>query len=471
MSVLEILESTGSVWIPDENFNEDSLLRYEGYVTTEAVGDAESRIAENIYRLCHGYIDSVVEDETIDAFIREFEATKNEGRTLHENQANAVKMVLNSHLSVLTGGPGTGKTTVLSAIAFSLRKISPQVRIVYTAPTGKAARRISESTGENASTLHSKLGLGYENQPEPFFEDVLFIDESSMLDLQLADNLFASIQNGRKVVLVGDVDQLPSVGIGAVLRDIIKSGCVPVTRLTHTFRQDNSSTLFANIQNIREGNPNMVEGSDFHPVKIANSTSRNDVAKMLRECYLDAVEKHGIDNVVLLLPFRQSKKHISSDVLNPFIQTKVNKQPQGFAYGDLFFCVNDLVMQLENREECANGDVGKVVKVSSEGIVVEYATATVFYQKQDMEQITLAYSMTIHKSQGSEYKHVIMCVLDEHEQMLNRNLIYTGVTRAKKECTVVYHESAYKKAIATIANDARFSMLAEKIRSLEKQLC
>ena len=227
---------------------------------------------------------------------------------LHEHQVDGVIMVVNNNFSVLTGGPGTGKTTVLSAITYVLRKLNDKVKIVFTAPTGKAARRISESTGENASTLHKKLGIGYqETEGEPFYEDVLFIDESSMNDTSLTATLSKAMMNGRKIVFIGDVNQLPSVGNGAVLRDLIASNVVPVTMLTHTFRQDNSSCLYANICNVREGKPVFKDGKDFHPMLLDENCTEQEAMKTLQNIYAKEIEKYGKENVVVLLPYRKKR--------------------------------------------------------------------------------------------------------------------------------------------------------------------
>lgn len=473
-TVEEMLEATGSVWLPeatlkDVNLRATNLVRFNGMVTTKEIAMTETRVAENVMNLLFRTQREYHNENEIDQLIKRFEIEENEGRELHYRQKDAVKMVINNSISVLTGGPGTGKTTVLSAIAYCLRVYNPSIRISYTAPTGKAANRIKESTGENAVTLQKKLGIGYEHKAKIIWDDIIFVDESSMMDLLLADEFFASIPIGTKVVIIGDVDQLPSVGIGAVLRDLILSKSVPCTMLTKTFRQDNSSTLFQNIKNIREGKTDIVEGSDYHATEITANMSLNDIAVSLRSTYMDAVKKYGIENVCLLLPYRQSRETISTDVMNPFLQRSCNPKKSGFkAYGE-YFCESDLVMQLENREKCANGDVGKVIEVSPSGVRVEFTEGIATYNRENIGELTLAYAMTIHKSQGSEYKCVIMCLLDSHEAMLNRNLVYTGITRAKKECILFYQPEAYKKAIKTKADQGRFSFLAEKLKSLYVQ--
>lgn len=457
------------------------LVKYNGLYTLRKYADMENQIVSDIFRLQYVAKARQYPERKIRFLIEEFERTENGGHKLHFHQADAVVMVVNNNFSILTGGPGTGKTTVLKAIAYVLRKLKNETSIVFTAPTGKAARRIKESTGENAVTIHKKLGLGYSSSnPDNFFEDVLFIDESSMLDIDIGHALFQAVKNGRKLVLVGDVDQLPSVGPGAILRDLIRAGLktkvIPVTMLTHTFRQDNDSTLFTNINNIRNGENKLVSGPDFNPILLSKGNPeeiRKKAMHMICSEYKNAVDKYGIENVVVLMPYR--RKGACSNTMNMHLQKMMNKKTQCYRYHSMAdnividFKEGDFVMQLENREECANGDVGQVISVSERGVTVKYVDATVSYTASELDQIVLAYAITIHKSQGSEYKACISCLLDEHTAMQQRNLIYTGVTRSKVEHTFIYQEDAFKKAIQTRADEERVSLLVEKMQNMQLQ--
>lgn len=482
MDVLSKIKSDGSTWVPYKGLTDTpgmENLKFDGYATIGKIGDIESRVAENIMKfLKTTTLNYKVDESKIDSYIDEFERAANEGRKLHQKQRDAVKMVLGNPVSILTGGPGTGKTTVLSAIAYCLRKVKPGIKIVYTAPTGKAAARISESTGENATTLHKKLHLGYEvASPEIYWNDCIFVDESSMIDLSLADNLFRACTPGCQIVLVGDPDQLPSVGIGTILRDLIRSEVIPCTMLTKTFRQDNSSVLFQNIQKVREGKSDFEEGSDFCNVVIDDNANINDIAKKVEEMYLDRVNKFGVENVCMLIPYRRLNKNVlTSEMLNMLVRDKVNPKAEGVEHsvprGDMNynrrFCVDDLVMQLQNRPECANGEVGKIITVdiAQGSIVVKYNDIEVMYKHEELEQIDLAYAMSVHKSQGSEYKSVIMVFMNHHKAMLNKNLVYTGITRAKKECLLIYQKEAMNAAVKVAADVNRFSMLDRKIQQL-----
>ena len=484
--------NTGSTWMPEDEF-EDALIKkgcyasdyelflkqgylvkYKNWVTTRRMADKENTIATHIMRIMHELSCKQVPRSKINQLIQEFEEQVNEGRKLHYKQCDAVAMVVNNNFSVLTGGPGTGKTTVLSCITYVLRKLYPKSHIIFTAPTGKAARRVTESTNEEATTLHKRLGITVDTEhAERFYEDVLFIDESSMNDIDVSALLFEAVASGRKVCWVGDVNQLPSVGPGAVLRDIIESGVVEVTMLTHTFRQDNSSTLFTNIENIRKGEKNIVEGPDYHPVLLPEGKVNEQIVSKIINCYSSEVENYGAENVVVLLPYR--KAGFCSNKINPLLQNAVNEEKSGYRFhnnrekSDFIFKKNDYVMQLQNRTECANGDVGQVINVSPSGVDVAYVNAVVHYDGDKLAELALAYAMTIHKSQGSEYKSVIMVVLDEQENILSRNILYTGITRAKKEVTLFYQKHAYEVAVSTIADASRHTLLKEKLQALSIQ--
>jgi len=433
--------------------------------TLPACQRAEHSLAENLMRIRNAKpAFPIPSDEKIQEYLDQ--AAKETGVKLCDEQAEAVAMAAKTQVLIVTGGPGTGKTSTLKSIEYVLRKIG-YTSIAYTAPTGKAARRISESTGQPASTLHKKIKITKDNlNPTKIEEQVVIVDEVSMLDLQVSEAFFRAVPSGTKVILVGDTDQLPSVGNGSVLRDMIRSEVVPVAYLIKTFRQGAESLIISNMKNVRDGICDLRNGDDFHlmsPNKIYSA-----VDEMLA-VYMSEYERlGGNDDLVLLTPFRKRTKETSSEALNDKLQAMIN--PTGKYCRDeknnLIFRIGDPVMQMENRAECANGDVGRIIDAGKNGIVVQYIDGQVQYTKTELSdgQLSLAYAMSIHKSQGSEYKSVITCLLNEHGPMLQRNLLYTAVTRAKKNCFLVCEPDAVKKAIETVADSNRVTLLAEMLR-------
>lgn len=467
--------------IIDEMVDKGILIRKDGYVTTPYVYKVEREIARRVIELR----DSIprfpkVSYRKIDELIREYEIL--EGKRLNVDfhlapeQAEGVHKAVGAQVFVLTGGPGTGKTCVLKCIQYVLKKIKPDAKICFTAPTGKAARRITESTGEPASTVQKKMKLTSETaRPMPIFCDCIIVDEISMLDTLTADAFFMAIDKGAKVLLVGDVDQLPSVGYGSVLRDLIQSNQIVCEGLRAPQRQDAKSVLFQNITNLRNGQSELFQGDDF---RFVDANADNGKDKLLEE-YFKAVDKWGVDNVCCLTPYRR-KGDSCANVVNDIIQARLNPPDKrdhitAWIYEDddedikkssrqITFCVGDPVIQLVNREEIANGDVGKVLKIYGDYMDVKYdGDIIVTYTKNEMSQLNLAYAMSVHKSQGSEYKCVVTSALPEHKQLLCRNMLYTAVTRAKKDCVLVCDKGTVEAGLKVQAGYERNTLLRELI--------
>ena len=396
---------------------------------------------------------------------------------LAPEQREAVKMGLTSKLCVITGGPGTGKTSVQRALLDLYKKRFPAARIVCCAPTGKAARRMEQSTGVPSATVHRVLGLianedGQYGDPETLDADLVLVDEVSMLDVYLAEKLFRSIPATARLILVGDSDQLPSVGPGAVLKEIIACGRVPVVRLDQVFRQKNGSRIAANAKLIRHGNLSLEYGPDF---EFYDSTDMSVSAEIIGSLYLQETARCGVDNVVLLSPYRQ-KTETGANALNQRLQGKVNPPTDGkmdAVHGQRRFRTGDKVMQIKNCEDINNGDVGYITSITgtqTESVVrIDFGDGRlVDYENADLDMLDLGYACTVHKSKGSEYKSVIINLQCAPSVMLVRPLIYTAITRAKEKVLIVGERRALCTAIRRIDTEQRGTKLAQRIREFSK---
>ena len=451
---------------------EDRLVTYGDSVFKAKTAGIEESLAYEIVRKMRGSVeeypdldDSISGEERILRF------------RLAPEQREAVKMGLASKLCVITGGPGTGKTSVQRALLDLYKKRFPAARIVCCAPTGKAARRMEQSTGVPSATVHRVLGLianedGQYGDPETLDADLVLVDEVSMLDVYLAEKLFRSIPATARLILVGDSDQLPSVGPGAVLKEIVASGRVPVVRLDQVFRQKNGSRIAANAKLIRHGNLSLEYGPDF---EFYDSTDMSVSAEIIESLYLQETARCGIDNVVLLSPYRQ-KTETGANALNQRLQGKVNPPADGkmdAVHGQRRFRTGDKVMQIKNCEDINNGDVGYITSITgtqTESVIrIDFGDGRlVDYENADLDMLDLGYACTVHKSQGSEYKSVIINLQCAHSVMLVRPLIYTAITRAKEKVLIVGERRALCTAIRRIDTEQRGTKLAQRIREFSK---
>lgn len=392
---------------------------------------------------------------------------------LAPEQRLAVKTALTHGISIITGGPGTGKTMIQRALLDIYKRNHPGNEICCCAPTGRAARRMEQSTRFSASTVHKALGLlagedGNYNEPAELTADLILVDEVSMLDIYLAEHLFCAVKNNCQIVLIGDADQLPSVGPGAVLSEMIASECIPVVRLDKVFRQSAGSRIATNAKLIRHGNLSLEYGPDF---QFMDSASTTESAEKVAEIYMQEIAKYGVDNVALLSPFRQ-RTETGVNALNELIRDLVNPPDNEKAevkFGKRIFRCGDKVMQIKNHDDVNNGDIGyitKIINMDSETILyINFGDGKLKeYDAGDLDMLDLGYASTIHKSQGAEYQSVIINLQCAHAIMLTRPLIYTAITRGKKRVIIVGERRALCMAIKKNDTEKRGTCLAKRLK-------
>ena len=374
------------------------------------------------------------------------------GQMVSQKQEQAVRTAFQHGLTIITGSPGTGKTTVLKAIIEVFKNLHPKGKVALMAPTGRASRRMAESTGvDEARTLHSALGLGTgeevgDGERVRFVDaDLVIVDEFSMVDMWLAQQFFKRISQHTRVVLVGDPNQLPSVGAGNVFYELIHSGMVPVTVLDWIFRQSKDGLIAYNAKFINEGSTKLYYGNDF---VFVDSPTQIESAKRIQDIYCKEAAERGIENVQILSPFRE-KGEAASEQLNRAIRERVNpfrSAEEEVKIGNRTFRVHDRIMQTKNTEKVSNGDLGFItgITTSSKGerlVQMDFGgDRKMNYTAEQLAHVDLAYATTIHKAMGSEFETVIIPIVKAHTIMLYRNLLYTAVTRAKKKVILVGHK-------------------------------
>ena len=435
---------------------------------------SEVGVAKKLGKLIDGKIDDA-DKVDIEKAVSEKSKT-----TYDEVQIEAIRQAVKSKVMVLTGGPGCGKTFTTNGIIRVFESLKKTV--ICAAPTGRAAKRMSEATGKDAKTIHRLLEYkpqeGFSrNEDHPLSGDVLIVDESSMIDIMLMNSLMKAVPQKMRLILVGDIDQLPSVGAGNVLRDIIDSGVVPVVRLTRIFRQAQASRIVTNAHKINQGTfPDVSNGkeSDFFFIQQDDPDAVAAEIVNLAKNRIPKAYNYGIGDIQVLAPMRRGV--VGTISLNIALQEAINPVGECISYGSFKYRLGDKVMQIKNNydKDVFNGDIGVVECVNNDEntMTVLFDGKAVEYEKGDFGELTLAYATTIHKSQGSEYPVVVMPLMMSHYVMLQRNLVYTGVTRAKKLCIIIGESKALSQSIRNMVVLKRNTKLKERLnenmKSMEK---
>ena len=440
---------------------------------------AEQRIAENIFRILKSKAYTIFESES--SLIEEQE--RKVGLNLDEAQREAVNAVLKYKVLIVTGGPGTGKTTLVRFILGLMRPKIPSIALA--APTGRAAKRITETTGSSSSTIHRLLeatNVGFQrNRENPLDQELIIIDETSMIDTLLMDSFLEAVPSASRLIIVGDVDQLPSVGAGTVLQDFIKSGSIPVVRLNHIFRQAYGSFITVNAHKVRRG----------ELPSVNKSSKQSDLKDQLQDYYfIEESDQEKIVEKILLLNTERIPQRFKLDpmkeiqVLTPMhrgitgasqlnrnLQEKINPDAKGIEHREQWFRVGDKIMQQQNdyEKQVFNGDLGRVVDCDqdSKELYVRFEQSHIHYKSNELDQLTLAYAITVHKSQGSEYSAVIMPITTHHYMMLQRNLLYTAITRGKQLVVLIGTSAAVRIAVQNQGTLNRYTGLLNQFSEWE----
>ena len=455
-----------------------------GSLNTEVVGGetliyppylyyAEKKVAMRLLQLQQAT--EPLSEDNLSLFIKVWE--KDNQIQLAQKQKEAIKACLHHGVLVLTGGPGTGKTTVIKGILSILKAQGLKIRLA--APTGRAAKRLSETTGQKALTIHrlleannlaqdDNLQLGFSKDIDDQLDaDVIILDEVSMVDIVLMHHFLNAVPDGCRIILVGDTDQLPAVGPGSVLKDIIRSQKIPAIRLDEIFRQAQTSMIIQNAHIINAGRlPDIrKQYSDFVFYELNDDTSITQ--KILDLCTKD-LPHEGFDvlkDVQVLSPMHRFLCGVEN--LNLMLQEQLNpkKNQDELKYSSQTFRVGDKVMHIRNnyQKNVFNGDIGFIQDINNEKLTVDYFDHIVTYEKNELNELTLAYASSVHKSQGSEYKVVIIPLSTSHYIMLQRNLLYTAITRAKQKVIIIGSKKALMTAIQSNRTQKRYTLLAERL--------
>ncbi len=453
-----------------QTIDKDQLLQIDPLIFFKPFYFMEKNIAQKLHSIAttgSSIFISIDLDWAIDQLNQKFKIN------LAEVQEMAIRKLKESKVMVITGGPGTGKTTLINSI-IKIAKLAQlrigNIQIKLAAPTGRAAKRISESSGAYSSTIHRMLEfdpvrVGFKYNEKHYLKcDLIILDEASMIDTQIFNAIVKALPPTVTLIIVGDVDQLPSIGSGQVLQDIINSDVITIVKLNQVFRQAQHSKIITNAHMINSGKiPFLSEAdktSDFQFISVNDDIEAiEQIKRVMMEQPQDMMS-----DVQVLTPMQRGSVGVKA--INPLLQRLLNassvEQP-GIEHFGVKYTVGDKVLQIENnyKKGIFNGDIGFITKIDSEEgeIIVNFDGFDVTYDMTELDQISLAYAITIHKSQGSEYHTVIMPILTQHFIMLNKNLLYTGITRAKKRLILIGQKRAIAMAIKSNKVEIRYSML------------
>jgi len=466
--LLDIPTETLTAALADE-IARGALIRDAGHIYLRLLFEAERAVAAGVLRL----LDHDVRFPRIDAPRALTWAEGKMGIQLADAQRTALMTALESKVAVITGGPGVGKTTIIRALTeiFHARRLT----VALAAPTGRAAKRMSEATGREALTIHRLLKYNpndhaFEYDRENQLEgDVFILDETSMVDIRLMSHFLEALPESASLILVGDTDQLPSVGPGNVLRDIIRSRAVPCRTLDTIFRQDTTGLIVRNAHHVNKGE--MIEtsegASDFYFIDTAESD--NIITRLVDLVSRRIPQRFGLsprEEIQVLTPMRRNS--LGAENLNAVLQQALNPDGASLARGGTVFRTQDRVMQISNNydKDIYNGDIGFVRAVDSVAreVVVTFDGRPVTYEHADLDELVLAYACTVHKSQGSEYPAVVLVLHTQHFKLLQRNLLYTGITRGRKLVCIVGSQQAMRLAIRNNLVSERRTGLLDRLR-------
>lgn len=429
--------------------------------------DNENLLADNVIRLQKAKNNVSVDIKKI---IKECENTL--GIKYSEKQKECFKFLSSEGIKIITGGPGTGKSTVINGLIHAFEMLYPHKTINMMAPTGRASQKIAEITHRSAGTIHRILGINPIQEHKvisKFFSDfpadLIVVDETSMLDNEIAGQVFKAAKGNSTILLVGDIDQLPSVGAGNVLKDLIESDIIDVVHLNVNYRQGGLSTIAQNAEKIKKGYTDLVTDDTFHIIKCKNFA---EMQKLASETFFNLYDVNEPFETQMLNATKEGESGVFK--FNRLLQKGINKTPTSWQTKRYEYKKGDKVIITMNNydQNCFNGDIGLIKSISEEEMEIKIGSDTVYYPHSQLSEVHLAYAMSIHKSQGSEYNNVIICLPETGNALLKRNLIYTAITRAKKNVFIYYIDNSLNEAIMTTSTNNRLTNLNEL---LERKSC